>query len=344
LTASERFVSYSQNGEDVVLARALRPDKQPGFWIDVGATDPVIDSVTAAFSERGWTGINIEPSEEAFERLCEQRPNEINLRCAIGDRAGFAKLYRGPRESPGLATLVPEMAEAHHAGAHDVPAPVEVEVRTLAEVVDQYAPAVVDFLKVDVEGFERQVLAGADWTRFRPRVVVVEATVPGTTELSHERWEPLLLAEGYEFVLFDGLNRYYVAAGERELARQLAAPANVLDNFVQHHWMVEFSRAEEYALSREQVLSDLRERTDAEIQALARACRLASDRAEFADELSADLRDDLAALQARTARALGEAARLSQHVEEIESTRTFRYTAGIRRVYSVLRRLSGADR
>ena len=176
----EPFVSYAQNGEDVVLARVFAPDDQPGFWVDVGAGDPVADSVTHAFSLRGWTGINIEPSTDEYELLVEQRPRDIQLRCAVGRRAGFAKLYPGPAGHSGLSTLVPAIAERHYLRELDVPEPVEVEVRTLAEIVDQYAPAVVDFLKVDVEGFEHEVLAGANWECFRPRVVVVEATEPNT--------------------------------------------------------------------------------------------------------------------------------------------------------------------
>lgn len=337
--AHETFVSYAQNREDVVLARAFAPDEQPGFWIDVGAGDPVLDSVTHAFSLRGWTGINIEPSAEQYERLVEERPNEINLRCAVGRRAGFAKLYPAPSGSPGLATLVPRIAEHHSRSEPDALEPVEVEVRALAEIVDQYAPAVVDFLKVDVEGFESEVLSGVNWQRFRPRVVVVEALEPTTHAPAYEEWEPTLLAHDYQFVLFDGLNRFYVAAGEDELARVIAAPANVLDEFIDHQAFLEFKRAEEYALSLEDALAREREGYGTELRVLARRYRIMSDRAEHADELAANLRDDLAAAQIRGALALAEAARLAAYVDEVEATRTFRYTRRARAIYGMMRRL-----
>src|SRR6185503_7699605 len=96
---AEPFVSYAQNHEDVVLARALRPDEHTGFWIDVGAGDPIGDSVTAAFSERGWRGINVEPLPAEFERLCAARPNDVNLCVALGARAGQARLFAGPVET-----------------------------------------------------------------------------------------------------------------------------------------------------------------------------------------------------------------------------------------------------
>ena len=69
----------------------------------------------------------------------------------------------------------------------------------------------IDFLKVDVEGAERGRAAGADWRRFRPKVVLVEAIAPGTMAPSHEEWEPILFGAGYGFAFFDGLNRFYVA-------------------------------------------------------------------------------------------------------------------------------------
>jgi hypothetical protein len=76
-------------------------------------------------------------------------------------------------------------------------------------------------MKIDVEGAEAQVLAGADWGRWRPRVVVLEAVAPGTMAPAWDEWEPILLGNGYRFGLFDGLNRFYVAEEEPELAARL---------------------------------------------------------------------------------------------------------------------------
>ena len=81
------FISYAQNYEDVMLWRALKHiDK--GFYVDVGANDPIIDSVTAAFYERGWRGINIEPMRSYHEHLCAARPLDINFRLPRPTRKG----------------------------------------------------------------------------------------------------------------------------------------------------------------------------------------------------------------------------------------------------------------
>jgi FkbM family methyltransferase len=320
-----------------VLARALRPDENPGYWIDAGAGDPVLDSVTKAFSLRGWTGINIEPGAEPYALLVEDRPDDLNLQCAVGRRAGFAKLYPGPGGNTGLATLLPDIAERHYLDESEASEPIEVEVRTLAEIAEQFAPPAVDFLKIDVEGLEAEVLGGIDFARFRPRIVVVEAIDPNDHQPTHEAWEPTLLRHGYEHALFDGLNRFYVRTDEDELADAIRVPVNVLDDYMLHRTSVEigaaletFKEAEEYALSLE-----------TEIGKLARAYRHTADRAEHADALVANLRDDLAAAQTRGALAMGEAARLSAHVEALEATRTFRSTRRLRAIYTTLRRLSG---
>ena len=90
----------------------------------------------------------------------------------------------------------------------------------------------VHFLKVDVEGFEREVLLGGDWSVNRPWIVVVEATAPLSTELRHAAWENILVEAGYKFVYFDGLNRFYVAREHADLEAGFSAPPNVFDDYV----------------------------------------------------------------------------------------------------------------
>jgi hypothetical protein len=101
-------------------------------------------------------------------------------------------------------------------------------------VCEAHAPGPIDFLKIDVEGWEGDVIRGADWKRFRPLLVVVEATVPFSPEPCHQDWEPLLLEADYVFAFFDGLNRYYLRLEDAQLAPVLAVPVNVFDGFITH--------------------------------------------------------------------------------------------------------------
>jgi FkbM family methyltransferase len=92
---------------------------------------------------------------------------------------------------------------------------------------------VIHFLNLDCERSEREALIGADFAHFRPWIVLVEATVPNSPEECYREWEDLLSEADYRFVWFDGLNRFYVAAEHHDrLAKLLALPPNVFDNFV----------------------------------------------------------------------------------------------------------------
>jgi hypothetical protein len=151
------------------------------------------------------------------------------------------------------------------------------------------------------------VLAGADWSSFRPRVVVMEATVPKSDEPAHEAWEPMLLEVGYRFAMFDGLNRFYAHADEPALVQALAIPANVFDDFVPYAWAHQVDQAQKWAHSLNDALTRARQELDQQYEHVARAraaARHAQDQAAITHESIMGLRDDLNAAQLRTARAL----------------------------------------
>lgn len=223
--STDPMISYSQNHEDVLLARAFRGQER-GFYIDIGAWHPVMHSLTKHFSRLGWRGVNVEPNPQMHSLLVRDRPHDVNLAVAVGRARGKARLH--VRSNSALSALVHDGHAPIAPGEREV----EVEVQTLAEVCDAHATGPIDFLKVDVEGAELDVLLGADWKRFRPRVVIVEATRPETEIPTWEEWEPLLLEAGYRFVFFDGLNRFYIDSAEPDLARHFDRPANICDRFV----------------------------------------------------------------------------------------------------------------
>ncbi len=223
------FISYAQNREDVMLWRALGHIAH-GFYIDVGANDPEEHSVTRAFYDAGWSGINVEPVPGLHRRLCEQRPRDINLGIAAGAARAELTLFDLP-EVNGWATANPEVAAAHRAEGHDV-VELRVAVRTLNDICAEHVQGDIHFLKIDVEGFEEEVLRGLDLQRWRPWVLVVEATMPNSRTTNHEQWEGLVSAHAYRFAWFDGLNRYYVAQERAALMDALSIPPNVFDDYI----------------------------------------------------------------------------------------------------------------
>ena len=220
------FESFAQNCEDIVLWRALGHIAN-GTYVDVGAADPQHDSVTKAFYDRGWSGLNVEPAPEFGSALLEQRPRDITIQECAGDAAGTVTFHHVP--GTGLSTLVSAAADA--AGADFSVMDEAVPMRRLDSMLDEHGfrGRDIHFLKIDVEGFEESVLRGIDLREWRPWVVLVEATAPRGTQQVHHAWEPMLLESGYVFCLFDGLNRFYLASEREAIGLALTAPACVFD-------------------------------------------------------------------------------------------------------------------
>ena len=235
------MISYAQNHEDVVLRRLFSPDHQ-GLYIDVGASHPLEDTVTRYFYERGWQGISIEPGS-IFDKLVEHRPRDINLNVGLSNAVGEKTFYDFV-DYPGSSTYCATEAEAHcrEHGFRCVERP--VLVTTLKAVCEQYVHKPIDFISIDVEGHEREVLEGGDWDRFRPLVVLIEATRPNTTIPTHGQWEDLLWKADYRFAMFDGLNRYYIRGEDSHLLPRLVAPANHLDDFIPHRYVKQIADLE----------------------------------------------------------------------------------------------------
>lgn len=223
------FISYAQNFEDVMLWRALR-HIETGFYIDVGANDPEADSVTKAFYDLGWRGINIEPVPQWFQRLQETRLRDINLQLAVGSKPGEITLFEIP--DTGLSTATKDFAERHEAEHGYQSRKLKVPLDTLTNVCERYHTAPVHFLKIDVEGMEKAVLEGIEFTKVRPWIVLVESTLPNRQEECHGDWEPILLGAGYQYAYYDGINRFYVAEEHPELIGAFQAPPNFFDSFI----------------------------------------------------------------------------------------------------------------
>jgi FkbM family methyltransferase len=213
--------SYAQNYEDVMLRRAFA-DTREGFYVDVGATDPQRDSATRYFYELGWRGINIEPAAQYQKLLEAARPEDVNLGVACGARNGVGTLHVIP--DTGLSTMVSEYADLAKAGGHAISEGVEVRVVRLDSVIQQHARGRdIDFLKINVQGSEPEVLRGINLKRHRPKVIVVESS-------RAPEYHSDLLDAGYFYVWFDGLNRVYVKWEDWFRAELIARPVSLWDN------------------------------------------------------------------------------------------------------------------
>ena len=178
-----------------------------------------------------WDGEELTSSRfpSLLQEFVVQRPFDTNLAIAVSDGSEGAELYE--IAGTGLSTLFHTIAQQHIEAGFSTRV-FNVPTRTLSDVLRQFAPSDIHFLKIDVEGAEHLVLRAADFDRFRPWIVLVEATHPMTQQPSYEAWEATLLNAGYDFAYFDGLNRFYVAKEHSELSKLVAVPPNVFDDFV----------------------------------------------------------------------------------------------------------------
>lgn len=193
-------VTYAQYNEDIVLA-ALLDGVEGGFYVDVGANYPVIDSVTYHFYKQGWRGINIEPVKGLYEQLKKQRPKDINLQCGAGAKRGKA-ILREYVKVPGHSTFSSEMKEEETKLEY---VEYEVDILPLKTIFADNKVEHIHFLKIDVEGYEAEVIAGNDWSKYRPEVLCIEANHGA------EKWQKLIKDHDYRLFISDGLNEYYLS-------------------------------------------------------------------------------------------------------------------------------------
>jgi FkbM family methyltransferase len=232
-------LSYAQNLEDYHLDLVFG-DQPDGTYVDVGGGHPVADNVSFWFYLKGWRGLVVEPQGALAEIYEGVRPRDHVVSCLAGQSDGEAEFHVVDRLH-GFSTTVRE----HAAGAAQFGAAyttVRKPVRTLAGLCAEAGIGRIDFLKIDVEGAETDAIAGMDFVRWRPRVVVVEAVAPGSMAETWQAWEPALIASGYRFAFFDRLNRFYVAGEAAGLAERFPAEPAPWDR-VQHLW--DFGRAPE---------------------------------------------------------------------------------------------------
>jgi FkbM family methyltransferase len=164
---------YSQDGEDLIIDRFLE-GKSSGYYVDIGAHHPVRYSNTYLFYRRGWCGINVDAMPGSMKSFSRVRPRDVNIECGVAGSAGTLEYHRF--NEPALNTFNVAEAKIKNKPPYCLVDKVNVEVNRLDSLLQKYLPPgqLIDFLSVDVEGLDEEVLRSNDWTRFRPRLVLAE--------------------------------------------------------------------------------------------------------------------------------------------------------------------------
>lgn len=221
------LTSYAQNFEDVLLWRALR-DVENGRYLDIGAQDPIQESVSRMFYEHGWRGIHVEPTPTYAAALRAHRPEEIVIEAAVATSAGLITIHE--IAGTGLSTGIGAIAREHASTGW---ATTEIIVPTipLHSLFSKFGDHPIHWLKIDVEGMEADVLQSWGDHPVRPWIVLVEATRPSSQIESHHDWIGELLRRSYEEVWFDGLNRWFISADQISRRSFFTTPPNIFDGF-----------------------------------------------------------------------------------------------------------------
>ncbi len=296
-----------------MLWRSFR-DVKEGFYIDVGANDPVIDSVTNIFYQNGWSGINIEPNRQFFAKLQESRQRDINVLAAATSFNGEITFFEF--DDTGLSTTEESLSLDHDKRGYKC-SQVSVEALTLDTIIQPHVCGDVHFLKIDVEGGTKAVLEGLDLSVVRPWVILVEATKPMTQIDDFDEWEHLILSQKYDFVYADGLNRFYLALEHAELQERFKYPPNVFDEFTRcdlvHQVLARQASEAEAGLARERVAALEQDKAQ-----LAETVRAQYARGDVAETRIAELAQVVAALEASLAERTAQAQAMGAHLDALQ--------------------------
>ena len=204
--------SFSSAGEDMILRHILGSEKMSGFYVDVGAFHPTLFSNTYFFYLNGWRGINVEARPGSKTLFDKVRPRDVNLEVGISRERGEMTYYFIAEDSP-MNSFSPEFLQQIEM-VEAVRSKIPVSTLPLAEVLDRHLPKgqSIDFLTVDVEGHDYEVLESNDWQRFRPRLIVVEDEELDPDE---SRIVQMMKAHGYELcaqnvIILDKINEYFL--------------------------------------------------------------------------------------------------------------------------------------
>ncbi len=172
-----RHHSYSQDGEDMIIRSFYEEAyKYKGFYIDIGAHHPFRFSNTAYFYKKGWQGLNVEASPDLIKHFIDKRTRDINLNVGVSDKKDILRFFMF--REPAVNTFDAERAKVLPLEDPRFIFEKEVEIQTLPlkEILDKHLPkgVKIDFLTIDVEGFDLQVLHSNDWDTYLPRFILVE--------------------------------------------------------------------------------------------------------------------------------------------------------------------------
>lgn len=190
-------LSWSQEGEDLILSRIFDNQKN-GFYVEVGAHHPFRFSNTFLFYKNGWRGIAIDPLPGTKRLFTKHRPRDIAVEMGVGTREELLSYYMF--SEPALNSFDKQYADEMLAlGRYKLLNVKKVQCKSLSAILDEYMPigVEIDFMSIDAEARDLDVLTSNCWKKYRPRVIVAESINPLLHKISEDPVANFLKEVGY---------------------------------------------------------------------------------------------------------------------------------------------------
>ncbi len=170
--------SYSQENQDIMIDHMVFKGHTDGFYVDIGAHDGITYNNTLYFNKNhNWRGINIEPNYEIYKRLKVNRPNDININCAIANYNGMGEFIKVGGESEMISGLTSTYDDRHYERMKretDIYETIKVSIYRLQSILDMFDITHINYLSIDVEGGEFEVIKSIDFNKVMIDVIGFE--------------------------------------------------------------------------------------------------------------------------------------------------------------------------
>jgi FkbM family methyltransferase len=193
--------SYSQFGEDLVLSTFCKPNKKnKGFYVDVGAYHPKRFSNTYFYYKRGWRGINIDAKPGSMDIFKKKRKRDINIETGVSSVTGTLDFFIF--KEPAYNTFSKERADKLISSGIDFDRKEEVGLERLEDLLDNNIPKgiCIDFLSIDVEGLDLDVLKSNNWSKYKPKFILVEMGDFNIETIKDSEIYKYLISKGYKLL------------------------------------------------------------------------------------------------------------------------------------------------
>ena len=213
------------------LVRDFFCNKRNGYFVDLGANDPFLDSQSFHLESLGWDGLLIEPLPEYVDQLKEKRRGRV-VQCACSNPANHNVVHK--MIVAGVHSTLNNNPIALGAVKEKT---IDVTCRTLDSILyDCGAPIGFDLLSIDVEGHEMEVFQGFDLLKWKPKLVLLEDHV-----INHQKHK-YMISHGYQILLRTGLNSWYVP---RNMGYRLSLMSRI--EYLRKYWFGLIFRKLKYA-------------------------------------------------------------------------------------------------